>query len=100
MCWLGLCAGLPDDLELHHIIVNDWERGVAAEQNVVLVSIASVSQVLAIVTLRCAPEPLAYHVAQIHTLCALPLCCMGHIYMNNARMHVQGLQQLASAEQA
>jgi hypothetical protein len=35
--------GLPDDLELHHIIVNDWERGVTAEQNVVLVSIASVS---------------------------------------------------------
>jgi hypothetical protein len=37
-----LSAGLPDDLELHHIIVNDWKRGVAAEQNVVLVSIASV----------------------------------------------------------
>lgn len=35
-------AGLPDDLELHHIIVNDWKRGVSAEQNVVLVSIASV----------------------------------------------------------
>lgn len=37
-------AGLPDDLELHHIIVNDWERGVDAEQNVVLVSIASVKE--------------------------------------------------------
>jgi hypothetical protein len=36
-------VGLPDDLELHHIIVNDWGRGVTAEQNVVLVSIASVS---------------------------------------------------------
>ena len=33
-------AGL-DDLELHHIVVNDWERGVDAQQNVVLVSIAS-----------------------------------------------------------
>ena len=39
-------AGLPDDLELHHIIVNDWQRGVTAEQNVVLVSIASVSALL------------------------------------------------------
>lgn len=33
-------AGL-EDLELHHIVVNDWERGVDAQQNVVLVSIAS-----------------------------------------------------------
>lgn len=39
----GNRAGLPDDLELHHIIVNDWQRGVTADQNVVLVSIASVS---------------------------------------------------------
>lgn len=35
-------AGLDPDLELHHILVNDWERGVTAEQNVVLMSIASV----------------------------------------------------------
>ncbi|KAF6265696.1 hypothetical protein COO60DRAFT_868698 [Scenedesmus sp. NREL 46B-D3] len=35
-------TGLPDDLELHHIIVNDWSRGVDAEQNVVLISIPSV----------------------------------------------------------
>eukprot|EP00879_Flechtneria_rotunda_P022429 GHRR01023679.1.p1 GENE.GHRR01023679.1~~GHRR01023679.1.p1 ORF type:complete len:493 (+),score=98.32 GHRR01023679.1:402-1880(+) len=35
-------TGLPDDLELHHIIVNDWSKGVDAEQNVVLVSIPSV----------------------------------------------------------
>lgn len=28
-------------MELHHIVVNDWERGVDAQQNVVLVSIAS-----------------------------------------------------------
>ena len=33
-------AGL-EGLELHHIVVNDWERGVDAQQNVVLVSIAS-----------------------------------------------------------
>ena len=31
-----------DDLELHHIVVNDWARGVDAPQNVVLASIASV----------------------------------------------------------
>jgi phytoene dehydrogenase-like protein len=37
-----LLPGLPDDLELHHIIVNDWSKGVDAEQNVVLISIASV----------------------------------------------------------
>lgn len=34
--------GLPPDLELHHIVVNDWESGVASPQNVVLISIASV----------------------------------------------------------
>ena len=35
-------AGLPPDLELHHIVVNDWENGVDSPQNVVLISIASV----------------------------------------------------------
>jgi len=35
-------TGLPEDLELHHIIVNDWSKGVDAEQNVVLISIPSV----------------------------------------------------------
>ena len=40
---LGIDAtGLPEDLEIHHIYVEDWERGVTAEQNMVLVSIASV----------------------------------------------------------
>ena len=40
---LGIDAtGLPDDLEIHHIYVEDWDRGVTAEQNMVLVSIASV----------------------------------------------------------
>ncbi|KAG2491890.1 hypothetical protein HYH03_009842 [Edaphochlamys debaryana] len=34
--------GLDPDLELHHILVNSWEGGVQAPQNVVLVSIASV----------------------------------------------------------
>ena len=38
---LLLNAGL-DNLELHHIVVNSWEHGVDAEQNVVLISIASV----------------------------------------------------------
>jgi phytoene dehydrogenase-like protein len=40
---LGIdAAGLPDDLEIHHIYVEDWARGVTAPQNMVLVSIASV----------------------------------------------------------
>lgn len=30
------------DLGIHHIIVNDWDRGVDADQNVVLISIPSV----------------------------------------------------------
>ena len=33
---------LPKDLEIHHIYVEDWARGVTAEQNMVLVSIPSV----------------------------------------------------------
>lgn len=40
---LGIDAtDLPDDLEIHHIYVEDWSRGVTAEQNMVLVSIPSV----------------------------------------------------------
>ncbi|CAN0880616.1 Prolycopene isomerase, chloroplastic [Linum grandiflorum] len=40
---LGFDAkGLPDDLGIHHIVVNDWERGVDADQNVVLISVPSV----------------------------------------------------------
>ncbi|KAJ4951144.1 hypothetical protein NE237_027976 [Protea cynaroides] len=39
---LGFDAeGIPDDLGIHHIIVNDWNRGVDADQNVVLVSVPS-----------------------------------------------------------
>lgn len=34
-------ANLPADLACHHIVVNDWERGVTAPQNVVLISIPS-----------------------------------------------------------
>jgi hypothetical protein len=32
-------SGLDPSLELHHIVVNTWEGGVTAPQNVVLVSI-------------------------------------------------------------
>ena len=35
-------SGLPDDLQCHYIIVNDWDKGVTAPQNVVVVSIPSV----------------------------------------------------------
>ncbi|GJM97210.1 hypothetical protein PR202_ga14119 [Eleusine coracana subsp. coracana] len=31
-----------DDLGIHHIVVNDWNKGVDAEQNVVLISVPSV----------------------------------------------------------
>ena len=40
---LGIdAANLPDDLQCHYIIVNDWHQGVTAPQNVVVVSIPSV----------------------------------------------------------
>jgi phytoene dehydrogenase-like protein len=40
---LGIDAtGLPADLECHHVVVNDWSKGVAAEQNVVVISIPTV----------------------------------------------------------
>lgn len=32
---------MREDLEIHHIVVNDWERGVDSDQNVVLISIPS-----------------------------------------------------------
>lgn len=35
-------AGLPDDLECHYIVVNDWQKGVTAPQNVVAISIPSI----------------------------------------------------------
>lgn len=34
--------GIRNDLGIHHIVVNDWERGVDADQNVVLISVPSV----------------------------------------------------------
>lgn len=34
-------ANLPEDLECHYLMVNDWEKGVAAPQNVVAISIPS-----------------------------------------------------------
>ncbi|XP_006492555.2 prolycopene isomerase 1, chloroplastic isoform X1 [Citrus sinensis] len=34
--------GLREDLGIHHIVVNDWDRGVDADQNVVLISVPSV----------------------------------------------------------
>ncbi|MBD2448688.1 NAD(P)/FAD-dependent oxidoreductase [Nostoc sp. FACHB-152] len=40
---LGIDAqGLPADLACHYIVVNDWELGITAPQNVVLVSIPSI----------------------------------------------------------
>ncbi|MGD1902081.1 MAG: phytoene desaturase family protein [Geitlerinemataceae cyanobacterium] len=39
---LGIDATGLEDLQCHYIFVDDWERGVAAEQNVVLISIPSV----------------------------------------------------------
>uniref|UniRef100_A0A2N9EJQ0 Amine oxidase domain-containing protein n=1 Tax=Fagus sylvatica TaxID=28930 RepID=A0A2N9EJQ0_FAGSY len=40
---LGFDAeGIREDLGIHHIVVNDWERGVDADQNVVLISVPSV----------------------------------------------------------
>ncbi|KAJ7946563.1 Prolycopene isomerase chloroplastic [Quillaja saponaria] len=34
--------GIREDLGIHHIVVNDWERGVDSDQNVVLISVPSV----------------------------------------------------------
>ena len=40
---LGIEAqGLPTDLACHYIVVNDWDKGVDAPQNLVLISIPSV----------------------------------------------------------
>lgn len=33
---------IAEDLGIHHIVVNDWSRGVDADQNVVLISVPSV----------------------------------------------------------
>lgn len=34
--------GLREDLGIHHIVVNDWDRGFDADQNFVLISVPSV----------------------------------------------------------
>ena len=40
---LGIdAAGLPADLDMHHIVVNSWDAGVDSPQNMVLVSIPSI----------------------------------------------------------
>ncbi|KAK9069633.1 hypothetical protein SSX86_011537 [Deinandra increscens subsp. villosa] len=40
---LGFDAeGIREDLGIHHVVVNDWNRGVDADQNVVLISVPSV----------------------------------------------------------
>ena len=39
---LGIDATGLDDLACHHIVVNDWERGIDAPQNLVLISMPSV----------------------------------------------------------
>lgn len=40
---LGIeASGLPADLNCHYIVVNDWEQGITAPQNVGLISIPSV----------------------------------------------------------
>lgn len=40
---LGIdAAGLPDDLACHYIVVNDWDKGITAPQNLILISIPSV----------------------------------------------------------
>ncbi|KAF6167034.1 hypothetical protein GIB67_041289 [Kingdonia uniflora] len=40
---LGFDAeNIPEDLGIHHIVVNEWNRGVDADQNVVLISVPSV----------------------------------------------------------
>lgn len=36
-----IVQGIREDLGIHHIVVNKWERGVDADQNVVLISLPS-----------------------------------------------------------
>lgn len=38
----SLFQGIREDLGIHHIVVNEWDRGVDADQNVVLISVPSV----------------------------------------------------------
>lgn len=52
-------TGLPQDLACHHIVVNDWNLGVTAPQNVVLISIPSL--------LDPSLAPLGKHVIHVYT---------------------------------
>mmetsp|Transcript_11617 Transcript_11617/g.23277 ORF Transcript_11617/g.23277 Transcript_11617/m.23277 type:complete len:556 (-) Transcript_11617:1110-2777(-) len=40
---IGFDAQGLDDLDMHHLVVNEWDSGVDSQQNVVLISIASVA---------------------------------------------------------
>ena len=40
---VGFDARGLEDLDMHHLVVEDWGKGVTGEQNVVLISIASVA---------------------------------------------------------
>jgi phytoene dehydrogenase-like protein len=57
---LGIdAAGLPENLGIHYIVVNDWDKGVTAPQNVVVVSIPSV--------LDSSLAPVGKHVIHVYT---------------------------------
>ena len=57
---LGIDAvGLPADLACHHIVVNDWDAGVTAPQNVILISIPSV--------LDASLAPAGHHAIHVYT---------------------------------
>lgn len=42
LLYQNVYQGIREDLGIHHIVVNDWKRGVDADQNVVLISVPSV----------------------------------------------------------
>jgi len=42
LCFPVSLQDLPNDLQIHYIVVNEWASGVDAPQNVVLISIPSV----------------------------------------------------------
>ena len=57
---LGIdAAGLPENLGIHYIVVNDWDKGITAPQNVVVVSIPSV--------LDSSLAPVGKHVIHVYT---------------------------------
>jgi len=56
---LGIDAHGLDDLDCHYIVVNDWEKGIAAPQNLVLISIPSV--------LDSSLAPAGKHVIHVYT---------------------------------